>query len=72
VAALAPGRYRQVGAMRAIRGGLKSWRPVGLATARLALLGLFVFFVSAFAAAQYGMVRDTVRFICITCIGLGG
>lgn len=45
---------------------------MGLTTARLALLGLFVFFVSAFAAAQYGMVRDTVRFICITCIGLGG
>ncbi len=53
-------------------GNRKSWVPVGLATARLALLGLFLFFVSGFAATQYGMVRDTVRFICITCIGLGG
>jgi len=58
--------------MRAVRGGLRSWRPAALPAARLALLGLFLFLVAGFAAAEYGMVRDTVRFICTTCIGLGG
>ena len=72
MAALAHGRYRQAGAMRAIRGVLGNWRPAGLAAARLALLGLFVFLVAGFTAAEYGTVRETVRFICTSCTGLGG
>ncbi len=39
---------------------------------RLALLVIFVSFIAAFVATQYDTVRDTVRFICIDCIGLGG
>jgi hypothetical protein len=39
---------------------------------RLALLGIFVALIAAFAATQYETVRDTVRFICIHCIGLSG
>ena len=37
---------------------------------RLALLGLFVFFVAGYALDQYGLVRDSVRFICVSCLGL--
>jgi hypothetical protein len=39
---------------------------------RLLLLGLFVFFVAGFVASEYSLVRDAVRFICISCLGLGG
>lgn len=39
---------------------------------RLVLLILFVALIGAFVAAQYDTVRDTVRFICVDCIGLGG
>lgn len=39
---------------------------------RLALLSIFVALVAAFVATQYDTVRDTVRFICIHCIGLSG
>ncbi len=44
----------------------------GKLTARLALTAVAVAFVAAFAASQYDLVRDTVRFICINCLGLGG
>ena len=37
---------------------------------RLGLLGLFVFFVVGYALDQYGLVRDSVRFICASCLGL--
>jgi hypothetical protein len=39
---------------------------------RIVLAGIFVVFVAAFVAAQYDTVRDTVRFICISCLGLSG
>ena len=39
---------------------------------RLALLSIFVGLIAAFVATQYDTVRDTVRFICIHCIGLSG
>jgi hypothetical protein len=39
---------------------------------RLALVGVFFFFVVGFAAAEYDLVRDSVRFLCISCLGLGG
>lgn len=37
---------------------------------RLLLLGLSVAFVAAYAATHYDLVRDSVRFICISCLGL--
>ena len=37
---------------------------------RIVLFGLFVFFVVGFAIDQYGLVRDSVRFICTSCLGL--
>ena len=39
---------------------------------RLFLLGLSLFLVCGFAAEQYNSVRELVRFICISCLGLGG
>jgi hypothetical protein len=44
----------------------------GKLTARLVLAVIAVVFVAVFAASQYDLVRDTVRFICINCLGLGG
>ena len=39
---------------------------------RLVLLGIFAAFVAVFAADQYGLVRSFVRFLCVSCLGLGG
>ena len=39
---------------------------------RLVLLAGFLSLVAVFAADEYELVRDTVRFICINCLGLGG
>jgi hypothetical protein len=47
-------------------------RLKNLTFVRLALLSIFVALIAAFVATQYGFVRDTVRFICIHCIGLSG
>jgi hypothetical protein len=44
----------------------------GKLTVRLVLAAVAVAFVAAFTASQYDLVRDTVRFICINCLGLGG
>ena len=38
---------------------------------RIILLIIFVSFIVAFVASQYATVQDTVRFICISCLGLG-
>jgi hypothetical protein len=38
---------------------------------RLALLGASVAFIAAFAASQYDLVRDVVRFLCTSCVGIG-
>ena len=43
-----------------------------LITLRLVLLVLFVVSVAVFAAAQYGLVQSFVRFLCTSCLGLGG
>jgi len=43
-----------------------------LFTIRLVLLGLFIASVAVFAAAQYGLVQSFVRFLCTSCLGLGG
>ena len=39
---------------------------------RLALLAVGIAFVAGFAIDQYGTVRDIVRFLCLSCLGLGG
>ena len=41
-----------------------------VASVRLAVVIVFVAFIAAFALTQYDTVRDTVRFICISCLGL--
>ena len=38
---------------------------------RLVLLAMFTVFVAVFAASQYGLVRSFVRFLCVSCLGLG-
>ena len=43
-----------------------------IALMRIILLGLFVCLAVVYAFDQYGLARDTVRFICISCLGLGG
>lgn len=45
---------------------------LNMALIRLLLLGLFASLAVVFAFDQYGLARDTVRFICISCLGLGG
>jgi len=39
---------------------------------RLVLLSISLSFVIAFAVDQYSLVQDSVRFLCISCLGLGG
>ena len=41
-------------------------------TIRLVLLGISLAFVAGFAADQYTFVRNVVRFLCVSCMGLGG
>ena len=38
----------------------------------IVLLGVFLYFVIAFAADQYILTRGAVRFLCISCLGLDG
>gem|GEM_PF-1027095 len=46
-------------------------RPNRTLALRLALLGISIGFLAAFAGSQYQFVRDIVRFLCTSCIGLG-
>jgi hypothetical protein len=40
--------------------------------ARLTLLVVFVSLIAVFVVDEYELVRDTVRFVCINCLGLSG
>ena len=39
---------------------------------RITLLVLFAVLIGVFVFDQYDLVRDSVRFICVSCLGLGG
>jgi hypothetical protein len=39
---------------------------------RLAIFGLSLFLIVARAGEEYELVRASVRFICINCLGLSG
>jgi len=39
---------------------------------RLLILGLFLFLLIATFTDEYELVRASVRFICINCLGLSG
>jgi hypothetical protein len=49
-----------------------SVRQKSIPLIRIALLVTSLSLIAAFVADEYGLVRATVRFICINCLGLGG
>ena len=48
-----------------------SLKSVIVTASRLVLLVFFVVLIAVFAFDQYDYVRDMVRFICVSCLGLG-
>ena len=55
-----------------IKGFLSTALTGRLYLARLLLLGIFIAFAVVSAFDQYELARATVRFICISCLGLDG
>ena len=56
----------------AMRNRIRNLATGNVVGARVVLLAVSLAFVAAFVADQYGLARDAVRFICISCLGLGG
>jgi hypothetical protein len=58
--------------LMAMRNRIRNLATGNVVGARVVLLAVSLAFVGAFVVDQYGLARDAVRFICISCLGLSG